>query len=105
MPAEHYRPSPRPLPAIVGDPWYDADHMVRRVRTDGTIKWSGERVFISEALAGELVGVAETESGNSLVRFADIALGVIDRRTRKLVHFGAGRPPRGPASTEIHPAT
>ena len=69
------------------EPWYDAEHAVRRVRPTGEIKWGGERVFISEALAGEPVGIAETQSGDWLVRFASLDLGMIDRRTKKLNRF------------------
>lgn len=93
-PARHYRPSPRPYPAAVPEPSYGADHAVRRVRSNGEIKWGGERVFISEALVGEPVGVAETESGAWLVRFCDLELGLIDRRTKQLRRFAPARPAR-----------
>jgi putative transposase len=92
MPAEHYQPSPRAMPDRVPEPWYDAEHAVRRVRPTGEIKWGGERVFISEALAGEPVGIAEGENGDWLVRFASLDLGIIDRRTKKLTRFTAPHP-------------
>jgi putative transposase len=95
MPAEHYRCSLRQMPDRVPEPWYDAEHAVRRVRPTGEIKWGGERVFISEALAGEPVGIAETEGGDWLVRFASVDLGLIKRGTKKLNPFAAVRPPRG----------
>ena len=38
VPAALYRPSPRRYPERLEDPWYDADHAVRRVRSDGAIK-------------------------------------------------------------------
>jgi len=104
-PAEHYRASPRQLPTQVPEPWYDADHAVRRVRPTGEIKWGGASVFISQALAGEPVGIAEAENGDWLVRFAAIDLGIIDRRTNKLTRFGAGRPLPGPSSGEDLPGT
>jgi len=47
-------------------------------------------VFIGEALAGELVGVAEHETGASIVRFCNRDLGVIDR-DRRFLRFA---PPR-----------
>lgn len=97
MPAEHYQRSPRRMPDRVAEPWYDAEHAVRRVRPTGEIKWGGERVFISEALAGEPVGITETGSGDWLVRFASVDLGVIDRRAKKLTRFASPRPPRGQA--------
>jgi hypothetical protein len=48
---------------------------VRNVRCNGEIRWRGETIFLSEALIGEPVGIAETETGDWLVRFADIDLG------------------------------
>jgi len=67
------------MPERIEEPWYDADHQVRRVRGKGAIKWGGEEVFVGEALAGELVGLLEREDGSQLVRFCDVDLGVIDR--------------------------
>ena len=96
-PASRYQPSPRPYPERVPEPWYDAEHAVRRVRSTGEIKWGGEFVFLSQALAGEPVGIAETQDGDWIVRFCDIDLAVIDRRTRKLRRFGAARPGRAKA--------
>jgi hypothetical protein len=74
-----YRASSRAMPARVEDPWYDADHQVRRVRRSGEVKWKGEQVFVSEALIGELVGLAELESGDHVVRFCGRDIGLIDR--------------------------
>jgi len=99
-PTSRYRPSPRPYPAKLEEPWYDADHAVRRVRTSGEIKWGGQLIYINEALAGEPVGVAETEAGDWIVRFADIDLGLIDRKTGKLRRVMAGRPARHNAKPE-----
>ena len=77
-PAKSWSPSARPMPARIDDPWYDADHEVRRVRRNGEIKWRGEHLFIGEALAGEMVGIAEREAGGHLVRFSQHDLGQIN---------------------------
>jgi len=90
LPTEFYMPSRRPMPDRVEDPWYDADHQVRRIRSSGEIMWKSELVFISEALIGELVGIAELETGDHVVRFCDLDIGLIDRRGR----FGRFAPPR-----------
>lgn len=79
-PAELYTPSPRAMPERIEDPWYDADHEARRVRSRGEIKWRGAFAFVSEALAGELVGLAELDNGDHVVRFCGHDLGLIDRR-------------------------
>jgi transposase InsO family protein len=78
-PAERYTRSVRPMPERLEDPWYDADHQVRRVRHDGIIKWRGGSVFVSEALSGELIGIAALESGDHVVRFCDLDIGLILR--------------------------
>ena len=96
-PAAFWRPSSRPCPERLEEPWYDAWHAVRRVRTDGSIKWGGDLVFVSEPLAGEPVGIAETDSGHWIVRFAGIDLGIIDCRTKKLHGFRPARPGRAKA--------
>jgi len=83
-PAKHWRPSARRLPRRIEEPWYDASHEVRRVRPPGTIKWRGEQVFVGEALAGEIVGLAEQDCGGHIVRFCTRDLGLIDRELRFL---------------------
>ena len=89
-PADHWQPSFRALPMRVEEPWYDADHEVRRVDNKGCIKWRGELIFIGEAFGGETVGITEIEEGRHLVRFSSRDLGVIDPTLR----FHRFAPPR-----------
>lgn len=81
-PAELYINSPRAMPDRIDEPWYDADHQTRRVRSSGEIMWQGERIFVSEALVGEPIGVAELETGDHIVRFCGHDIGLIDRGRR-----------------------
>jgi transposase InsO family protein len=81
-PASLWKASSRQMPDRIEEPWYDADHEVRRVQQSGDIKWRRGRVFVSESLYGELVGVIEQGDGSHLVRFCDINLGVIDNDGR-----------------------
>jgi putative transposase len=90
-PARVYVSSPRPYPARLEDPWYDATHQVRRVKGTGQIKWQGDLVFVSEAVRGEVVGLAETERGDWTVRFMHVELGRIDRQTRRFTPAWHGR--------------
>jgi putative transposase len=100
-PASRYRASPRPYPAAIADPEYRAEEAVRRVRSNGEIKWGGDLIFLSECLVGEPVGISETASGDWQVRFAAVPLGTIDRATRTLRRAGPGRPARSrPEQTE-----
>jgi putative transposase len=93
-PASRWQPSRRPYPARIEPPDYDANHAVRRVRQNGEIKWGGGLIFVSEVLAGEPVGLAETETGEVIVRYASVDLGLINRAGTKMRRFTAPRPGR-----------
>ena len=90
-PARLYEPSPRSYPDRLSDPSYSSDVAIRRVRSNGQIKWAGELIFVGEALIGEPVGVAETQGGDWLVHYADVELGYIHPQRRRL----SPRPIRG----------
>ncbi|KPQ11396.1 MAG: putative Transposase [Saliniramus fredricksonii] len=99
-PAAHYAPETRPYPDRIPEPWYSADHAVRRLRPNGEIKWRGNLIFVSEAVAGEPFGIAETENGDWIVRFCDLDLGIIGRKTEKLHRFAAPWPGCGKAGPD-----
>ncbi|HLY52148.1 MAG TPA: IS481 family transposase [Steroidobacteraceae bacterium] len=84
VPASLYRASSRSYPCALGEPVYAEHCAVRRVRSNGEIRWAGELIFVSEVLVGEPVGVEETETGDWRVHFADIELGFIDAKRRRL---------------------
>jgi hypothetical protein len=58
--------------------------VVRRVRSNGQIKWAGEPIFVGEALIGEPVGIRETEGGDWRVRYAGVELGYTHPQRRRL---------------------
>ena len=89
-PPARIRPSSRPMPARIEDPGYDAHHEVRRVHNSGEIRWRGESIFIGEALAGEVVGLAERDQGHHIVRLSHHDLGMIDPKKT----FRCFAPPR-----------
>jgi putative transposase len=87
-PGALYRASDRTYPCALREPDYPDDCAVRRVRSNGVIKWAGDLIFVSEALIGEPVAIEETEAGEWRVRYAEVELGCIDKsgrlRRRKL---------------------
>ncbi len=75
-PASCYTPSPRTYPKRLSEMQYPPLTEVRRVRSNGQIKWRSELVFVSEALIGELVGITEDKDA-WLVSFGTIPLGLL----------------------------
>jgi putative transposase len=96
-PASVHRPNPRCYSGRLEEPWYNAEHSVQRVLSKGEIRLDGETLYLSEALPGELVGIAMLPSGDRVVRFAHIDLGLIARGTTKFRRFSAPRPGRAEA--------
>ena len=94
-PERHYQASPRPLPAALPEPDYPSHADIRRVRSNGEIKWAGATLYVSEALIGELVAIEETENGELQMRFYDKPIAVIDTRQKRLRRLGV--PARGHA--------
>ena len=92
-PARHYTPSPRPMPRNLPEPHYPPEADIRRVRSNGEVKWGGDLIFVSTALIGELVAIEETPEGIVQMRFYNTPIGIIDTRQRKLRRLGV--PARG----------
>jgi hypothetical protein len=106
-PADCYQLSPRRFEGILRSPEYD-DQDVRRVRHNGEIKLHGKLIYISEALIGEPIGLAEDEDGWT-VTYGPIMLGTVahrDDRLRRPKRKGCGlednaaRCPQGPQPTQ-----
>ena len=93
-PAMHYRPVPRTYSGRLREPDYPAGYQVRRVRTNGDIKWLGGRIFLSEALIGEPVGIAEIEDGLHSVYYGPVFLACLDQTGT--LRKSQPRPPSNP---------
>src|SRR5882757_4226352 len=79
---------------MVAEPHYPAEFDLRRVRSNGEIRWQGELVFIGEALKDEVIGLVETEDGNGEVYFGPVPLGIIDGVTMKLIRRDRDQGPK-----------
>jgi len=72
-PAEVYRPRPgRSRSARLS---YRADWAVRRVRSNGEIKWQGRKRFVGEAFVGYPVGLKPKCRGECEIYFAGLLIG------------------------------
>ena len=77
-PARHYHPPPRVYSGRPREPDYPDGELVRRVRSNGEIKWRGGFVFVSAVLAGEPIGLEPIDDGRWRVRFGPVTLGLMD---------------------------
>ncbi len=83
-PASHYASSGRPFPEHLPEPEYPGHYEVRSVRPKGHIRWQGNELFVSEALAGQRIGLEEIAEGTWAVYFGTVLLARLDDRERKL---------------------
>jgi putative transposase len=72
-PGQIYRPKRSPERTVVLK--YSQDLMVRRVRSNGQIKWRGRKRFVGEAFIGYPVGLKRVSKEESLLYFADLLIG------------------------------
>jgi len=89
-PAEVYELSPRQMPGELQEHSYAAEFEPRSVRSDGSIKWDGEMVFVGEAFGGEVVGIKPFDDGLWHVHLGPLRLGVLHGRSRTIVPLEAG---------------
>jgi putative transposase len=75
-PASLYTKSHRSYPKRVGGLVYPLSAELRRVRSNGEVKWHGGLVYVSEALVGEQVGITQCKGG-WLASFGPIDLGLL----------------------------
>jgi len=83
VPISRYEPSPRAFREESFDATYPGHFEVRRVRPEGTIKWAGESVYVSESLVGEQLGLNEVHDGIWQIHFHGLVLGGINMHGEK----------------------
>jgi putative transposase len=74
-PAELYVPSLRPYPARLSELVYPNGAQLRRISQQGSVRWDGERTFISEVLAREYVGLLDVGQQWLEVYYGPLRLG------------------------------
>ena len=84
-PGSIYTPSLTPYPERLREVEYEPDFIVRRVRSNGEIRWKGKMVYVSEALIGEQVALREREEHLFEVRFSFVLLGVLNELTGRIM--------------------
>jgi hypothetical protein len=79
-PASVYESSPISYPAKLPEVEYDSSFIVRQVRHNGEIKWKNKLIYVSQALAGEPVGLLLVGDDIWRVNFSFHPLGILSER-------------------------
>ena len=83
-PESCYEPSERVYPELILPPQYDSDVTVRKVRHKGDIIWKNHRIFISELLAKERIGLKQIDEHLWEMRYRFHLLGTLNEKTMKV---------------------
>ena len=63
-------------------PEYEVGVTVRKVRSNGEIKWKGDKIHLSEALTGEPVGLVQQDDRLWTIQFGPLVIGLLDDHAR-----------------------
>lgn len=77
-PASRYVASPRIYPTRVPEPEFPDGAVMRRISQQGSLKWRGERTFLSEVLARQWVGLLPADDRYWAVYYGPLLLGWFD---------------------------
>ncbi len=79
-PASCHNVSDRRLPARLPDICYPSFWTVRRVRDHGDVHYLGKRLFVTESLGDEYIGIERIDEDESRLWYCNYELGILDHR-------------------------
>ncbi|HAT8180812.1 TPA: DDE-type integrase/transposase/recombinase [Legionella pneumophila] len=80
-----YSNSDRSFPDTLPKVEYDTRHVeTRRIRTNGTIKWKGKEIFLSELLIGETIGFIPRSDNEWNLHFSFMPISILNEREQKM---------------------
>jgi putative transposase len=86
-PASLYLPSPQPHPLRVPEITYPEGTVIRTVLSQGDISWKNRHVYLSQTLAGELVGLRQVTDRLWDIYFGPIKLAQLEPYEHRLIHL------------------
>lgn len=79
-PGRVIKPCSRPLPRRILSPEYSGHFETRKVDSSGKFSWASQRIFVSRAFGGHLLGLEPTDDGIWTVHFHRFTIGTFDER-------------------------
>ncbi len=101
-PAKLYHGSAREYPLLLPDIEYPGEMVIRRVHSQGDLRWKNQQIYLSQTLAGELIGLRQVSERLWDIYFAHIKLAQLDSYTLKLVHLSKRRKPMNKETSKLH---
>jgi len=83
-PADLYSPSERQMPLRLPEIEYPDWYILRKVHSQGDIRWKNRQIYLSETLAGETVGLEQVSDRIWNIYFATLKLATLDALTYKV---------------------
>lgn len=83
-PAWLYNHSSRQFPSLIPKVEYDRFEKTRKIRTNGTMKWHGKEIFISETLIGETIAMNPYSETEWIMHFSFMPLALFNEKTLKV---------------------
>ena len=90
-PASAYGPSTRTLSEAPKEISYPPHFEVRKISQDTTIRWKSQKVFVTNLLCGEHIGLEEVGDGLWSVYFGPIHLGWLDETDYRIMDVKGDR--------------
>jgi len=63
---------------------YDTDKVVRKVKPSGEISWKNKNIYLGQILAGECIGLAETENDRFEIYYSFLHIGYLNEAKMKV---------------------
>jgi transposase InsO family protein len=87
IPTNLYQPSLRQYPLVVPEMTYPDDMTIRRVHSQGDLRWKHHQIYLSEILAGEPVGLRQIDHHHWEIYFGPVKLALLDSANKRLIHL------------------
>ena len=87
-PANYYRPSTRLYAGQEIEFEYPDHYVIRKVRSDGNMRWKQAYVYVANLLAGEHVGLEPLDGDCWTVYLSGLKLGMLDGREKRIIRLG-----------------
>lgn len=86
-PDSRYQASPRAYPLLLPEMTYPDDMLIRKVHSQGDLRWKCRQIHLSATLTGELVGCRQVDEHLWDIYFAHIRLAQLDTQDYRLRHL------------------